>query len=189
MTRAGIPTATELLGISRVTTAAAPMMQLSPILTPGSIYAPLPIYTLFPTVIGATISILSSPKYPRSDRTFTPPSCVKKQVSAAIKQSSPTVTKYGSVPNALIEQFSLVRSPMDTPFLRKYFSFVSYDRLAIIARILFNIVFKIFIICPLYQEFSNISDSGSREYSLLPFLIRCYFSNDYLTIFPSAPKV
>jgi hypothetical protein len=40
MTRAGTPTATLLAGMSRVTTAPAPITTLSPMVTPGMMIAP-----------------------------------------------------------------------------------------------------------------------------------------------------
>ena len=52
MTLHGFPIATEFSGISFVTTLPAPITELSPMETPGSIITFAPIHTLFPTVIG-----------------------------------------------------------------------------------------------------------------------------------------
>ena len=46
MTRQGLPTATLLAGIDRVTTLPAPITEFWPMLTPGNIIAPPPIHTL-----------------------------------------------------------------------------------------------------------------------------------------------
>ena len=51
-TRQGLPTATLLAGMSRVTTLPAPMTQLSPMVTPGKTVQLPPNQTLLPTVIG-----------------------------------------------------------------------------------------------------------------------------------------
>ena len=56
ITRQGLPTAIELAGISFVTTEPAPMVQLSPIVTPGNTVTLPPIYTLLPIVIGSAHS-------------------------------------------------------------------------------------------------------------------------------------
>ncbi len=52
ITRAGFPTATESAGMSRVTTAPAPMTERSPIVTPGHTITPPPSQQWSPTVIG-----------------------------------------------------------------------------------------------------------------------------------------
>lgn len=51
-TRHGLPTATTLSGISRVTTLPAPITTLSPMVTPGMTCVPAPIHTLLPTLMG-----------------------------------------------------------------------------------------------------------------------------------------
>src|SRR5207249_4499556 len=48
--RAGIPTTVELDGMSRMTTAFAPIFTLSPIVTGPRIFAPAPTKTLFPNL-------------------------------------------------------------------------------------------------------------------------------------------
>ena len=53
MTRAGLPTAMELAGMSRVTTAPAPMIEFSPMVTPGHTTTEPPSHTLSSMVIGA----------------------------------------------------------------------------------------------------------------------------------------
>ena len=55
MTRAGLPTASESEGISRETTLPAPIVTLSPIVTPGRMTAFPPIQTLSPIVTGAVV--------------------------------------------------------------------------------------------------------------------------------------
>lgn len=55
-TRHGFPKANEPSGISFVTTLPAPIMQLSPIVTPGKIQTCAPIHTLLPIVIGLAYS-------------------------------------------------------------------------------------------------------------------------------------
>ena len=52
MIRHGFPAATTPAGMSRVTTEPAPMMLLSPIVTPGVIVTEPPIHTLLPMVTG-----------------------------------------------------------------------------------------------------------------------------------------
>ncbi len=49
----GLPTAKQFAGIDFVTRLPAPMVVLSPIVTPGNIIEPPPIHTLFPNVTGA----------------------------------------------------------------------------------------------------------------------------------------
>ena len=56
-TRQGLPAATQLAGISLVTTLPAPMTQLSPMVTPGSTVQPPPNQTLLPTVMGRANSV------------------------------------------------------------------------------------------------------------------------------------
>jgi hypothetical protein len=53
ITRAGLPAAIQLAGIDLVTTLAAAMTELSPIVTPLRTIARLPSQTLFPILIGA----------------------------------------------------------------------------------------------------------------------------------------
>lgn len=52
MTWQGLPTATELSGMSFTTTLPPPMTTLLPMVTPGITCTPAPIQTLSPTVIG-----------------------------------------------------------------------------------------------------------------------------------------
>lgn len=52
ITLQGFPTAIELAGILLFTTLPAPIVTLSPIVTPGRILAPAPIHTLLPIFIG-----------------------------------------------------------------------------------------------------------------------------------------
>ena len=59
MTRAGFPTATEFGGIERVTTAPAPMIEFSPMLTPGQTTTEPPSHTLSSRVMGAEDSHLA----------------------------------------------------------------------------------------------------------------------------------
>lgn len=59
---AGTPTRTEFAGKLFVTTAFAPILQLSPIVTPPIILAPAPISTFFP-IVGQLLS-LSEPLFP-----------------------------------------------------------------------------------------------------------------------------
>ena len=56
MTLQGFPTATTFDGISLFTILPAPMITLSPIVTPGSTTTFPPIHTLFPTLIGLAYS-------------------------------------------------------------------------------------------------------------------------------------
>ena len=56
ITLQGLPTATTLDGMSLVTTEPAPMVTLSPIVTPGSMVTLPPIQTLFPIVTGSAHS-------------------------------------------------------------------------------------------------------------------------------------
>ncbi len=53
MTLHGFPAARVFAGMSWVTTDPAPIVVLSPIVTPGKIIAPPPIHTLLPIVTGA----------------------------------------------------------------------------------------------------------------------------------------
>lgn len=55
-TRHGLPTATLPAGMSCVTTLPAPIMALSPMLTPGRMQAWPPIHTLLPIVTGCAYS-------------------------------------------------------------------------------------------------------------------------------------
>jgi hypothetical protein len=57
MTRQGLPAATTFAGMSLTTTLPAPMVVLSPIVTPGQIIALPPIQTLLPMLIGAANSL------------------------------------------------------------------------------------------------------------------------------------
>ena len=57
-TRAGLPTATLLEGISFTTTLPAPMVTLSPMVTPGRIVELPPIQQLSPMVTGSAHSRL-----------------------------------------------------------------------------------------------------------------------------------
>ncbi|MNS11753.1 hypothetical protein D3C72_433010 [compost metagenome] len=52
MTLAGLPTAKESAGMSRVTTAPAPMMERGPMVTPGQMMAPPPIQQSSPMRTG-----------------------------------------------------------------------------------------------------------------------------------------
>ena len=54
----GLPTVTTFDGISFVTTDPAPIVMLSPIVTPGRIVTLPPIYTLLPIVTGPAHSFL-----------------------------------------------------------------------------------------------------------------------------------
>ena len=56
ITLQGLPTATTLDGMSLVTTDPAPMVTLSPIVTPGRMVTLPPIQTLFPIVTGSAHS-------------------------------------------------------------------------------------------------------------------------------------
>ena len=56
-TRQGLPTATECLGIFLVTVLPAPMIEPSPIVTPGITETLAPIHTFFSIVIGSAFSI------------------------------------------------------------------------------------------------------------------------------------
>ena len=53
ITLQGFPTATQFSGIDFVTTLPAPIVTLSPIVTPGKIIEHPPIQTLFPIATGA----------------------------------------------------------------------------------------------------------------------------------------
>ena len=57
MTWQGLPTATTLDGISLVTTDPAPIVTLSPMVTPGRMVTLPPIHTLLPIVTGSAHSL------------------------------------------------------------------------------------------------------------------------------------
>ena len=57
MTRHGLPTAIELAGMLCVTTDPAPMVQLSPMVTPGKMVTDPPIQQLLPMFTGSAHSL------------------------------------------------------------------------------------------------------------------------------------
>ena len=85
----GTPAATLLLGISLFTTLPAPMIVLSPIVTPGRMVERQPMKQFLPTLIGLYITV--SLLWPgRFLMTLVAASCVTKATSKLIVVSSPT---------------------------------------------------------------------------------------------------
>lgn len=87
ITLQGTPTATHPGGISLLTTLPAPMVTLSPIVTPGSTVTPAPIHTLLPIVMGRAYS---RPLLRNSTSSGCP--AVVKQQPGPIKTLSPNTT-------------------------------------------------------------------------------------------------
>lgn len=95
----GTPTTMEFAGISCVTIVPHPIMQLSPIVTPGIIMALKPICTLLPIRIFPKRSISDNSGYLWRN-THTPPSWVTNLTPDVILTLSPISINHGSLPKS-----------------------------------------------------------------------------------------